>query len=141
MSTLTQNEAQMPCSTASSPCQNSCQSTVESGYDAYVDEEKSYVSPYGKTFVKNIWYFAVPADKLKRGQVVAKVIVNQPIMIGRDKDGKVFAIQDICPHQAVPLSAGPFDGENVACPFHGWKFDTNGVCTEIPSLCSDRRKV
>jgi phenylpropionate dioxygenase-like ring-hydroxylating dioxygenase large terminal subunit len=123
-----------------SPCVTSepNKAQVESGYEAFI-EEKNYVSPYGKTFVKNIWYFAVPSKSLKRGAMTAKVILNQPILVGRDKDGQVFAIQDICPHQAVPLSAGTFDGQSVACPFHGWKFDTDGTCSEIPSLCSDQK--
>src|SRR5690606_11805704 len=46
---------------------------------------------------------------------------------------------DICPHRAVPLSAGRIektDGvETVECPYHGWRFSTqDGVCKQIPSL-------
>ena len=103
------------------------------------DSNDGYVSPYGKTFTKNMWYFAAPSKALKRGEKVAKIMLNQPIMVGRDSNGKVFAMRDICPHQAVPLSAGHFDGKEVECPFHGWKFDTSGVCTEVPSLCSDQK--
>lgn len=102
------------------------------------DEEENYVSPYGKTFTKNMWYFVAPSAKIKRGQKIAKQIVNDLLLIGRDNDGNLFAMRDICPHQAVKLSEGPFDGKEVMCPFHGWKFDTSGVCTEIPSLCHDQ---
>ncbi|MBU6450915.1 MAG: Rieske 2Fe-2S domain-containing protein [Cyanobacteria bacterium REEB67] len=96
-------------------------------------------SPYGKSMTKNIWYFAVAGDSLKRGQIVSKVMVNEPVLVGRDSEGKVFAMRDICPHQAVKLSAGHFDGKEVECPFHGWRFDTAGVCTDVPSLCADQK--
>ncbi|MBS1992864.1 MAG: aromatic ring-hydroxylating dioxygenase subunit alpha [Cyanobacteria bacterium SZAS LIN-2] len=96
-------------------------------------------SPYGKSLTNNMWYFAVPGDSLKPGQMVSKTMLNEPVLVGRDQDGKVFAMRDICPHQAVKLSAGTFDGKEVACPFHGWRFDTAGVCTDVPSLCSNQQ--
>lgn len=105
---------------------------------AKYDWEENYDSPYGKIYTKNSWYFAVPGNQLKKGQTVAKTMLGQPIVVGRDNEGRVFALKDICPHQAVRLSAGPFDGRELLCPFHGWKFDTSGGCTEIPSLCHDQ---
>lgn len=92
----------------------------------------------GTTYVKNIWYFASPSDRVKRGKTISRQILDDIILIGRDSDGRVFAMQDICPHQGVPLSFGSFDGKCVECPFHGWKFGTDGVCTEIPSLVKDQ---
>ena len=71
--------------------------------------------------------------------MVAKTMLGQPILVGRDSAGKAFAMQDICPHQAVPLSSGSFDGREIQCCFHGWKFNTSGVCTDIPALCSDQK--
>lgn len=106
-------------------------------HDKYEWEEQ-FNSPYGKTYTKNMWYFAVPSSALKKNAVVAKEMLGQPIVVGRDQNGKVFAMRDICPHQAVKLSAGHFDGKELECPFHGWRFDTAGACTEIPSLCRDQ---
>lgn len=93
----------------------------------------------GTWFLRDMWYFAVPSSRLKPGQMVSKTMLGEPVLIGRRSDGKVFALKDICPHQAVPLSDGHFDGKEVACPFHGWKFDSSGTCTDIPSLCSDQK--
>lgn len=93
----------------------------------------------GTWFLRDMWYFAIPSSRLKPGQMVSKTMLGEPVLIGRRSDGKVFALKDICPHQAVPLSDGHFDGKEVMCPFHGWKFDSAGTCTEIPSLCSDQK--
>ena len=93
----------------------------------------------GTSWVKNIWYFALPSDHVKKGKTVSMNLLGDLILIGRKSDGSIFAMRDICPHQGAPLSFGRFDGNQVSCPFHGWKFDSDGVCTDIPALCSDQQ--
>lgn len=85
-------------------------------------------------YVNHTWYYAAPSESLAKGAMVGKTMLGKLVVIGRRNDGQVFALEDICPHQAVPLSSGQFDGENIACRFHGWKFNSAGACTEIPSL-------
>lgn len=38
-------------------------------------------------------------------------------------DGRVFALDGICPHQGGPLAEGQCVGTVVTCPWHGWQFD------------------
>ena len=57
----------------------------------------------------------------------------------RDRQGRVAAMRDICPHRGMPLSFGHFDGERVECAYHGWQFDTGGRCRHIPARSRDRR--
>ena len=90
-------------------------------------------------FLRNLWYYGLPGEQLKPGKMVAKTLLNEPIVFGRSRDGQVFALRDICPHRAVPLSCGRFDGQEVECCYHGWRFDTNGQCTAMPSLAADRK--
>ena len=85
-------------------------------------------------FLRNIWYFALPSAALARGKTVAKMLLGEPILFGRANDGQAFALRDICPHRAIPLSYGHFDGKEVECCYHGWRFDCAGQCTAIPSL-------
>ena len=61
-------------------------------------------------------------------------MLGEPILIGRDTADTPFALRDPCPHRGMPLSAGRFDGREVECCYHGWRFDTGGQCTSIPSL-------
>jgi phenylpropionate dioxygenase-like ring-hydroxylating dioxygenase large terminal subunit len=37
-----------------------------------------------------------------------------------------------CPHLGADLAMGHVDGDALVCPFHGWKFDTDGINVEIP---------
>ena len=38
-------------------------------------------------------------------------------------DGRIFAIDDVCPHDGAPLAEGEIDGTTVICPWHGAEFD------------------
>ena len=99
---------------------------------------------FGQGFLKDCWWFAALSQDLKTGALQRYVLLGEPVLLGRDLDGKVYGIRDICPHRAAPLSAGqmlrdPKDGGCVVqCPYHGWTFDTDGTCTSVPSLTSDQ---
>src|SRR5580700_506485 len=85
------------------------------------------------------WYRALPADRVHRNQLHEAVLLEIPLVVGRDRDGHPFALRDACPHRGMPLHCGRFDGENLECSYHGWQFDAhNGQCQLIPSLTADQ---
>ncbi len=50
--------------------------------------------------------------------------------------GKLYAIEDVCPHMAAPLHNGTVEAKRVVCRLHFWEFDlTNGECTNQPGHC------
>ena len=53
-----------------------------------------------------------------------KVTVNGDMELALFKvNGKVYAIQESCPHQGGPLSDGDLEGTIVMCPWHGMTYD------------------
>lgn len=86
------------------------------------------------------WYFACASSEVKPGQQFRRIILGQPVLLGRTASGQPFALRDICPHRLVPLSAGRQVETNgqptVECPYHGWRFGTDGQCKLMPSLVS-----
>lgn len=84
--------------------------------------------------LRGCWYVAMPAAHLRPRAMVPKTLLGEPLLFGRASDGTPFAIRDTCPHRGIPLRYGKFDGETIQCCYHGWRFDTDGTCVEIPSL-------
>ncbi len=83
------------------------------------------------------WYPAIRTRELRVGKMSKALLLGVPLVLGRKKDGRLFAMRDLCPHRGIPLSAGWFDGETVTCKYHGWRFEPcSGQCAEIPSLTS-----
>jgi phenylpropionate dioxygenase-like ring-hydroxylating dioxygenase large terminal subunit len=86
-------------------------------------------------FLRDLWYMTAPARTLRPGQMRREMLLSEPVLLGRLKSGELFALRDICPHRGVPLSAGRILSEgSVECPYHGWRFGRDGVCSKIPSL-------
>jgi phenylpropionate dioxygenase-like ring-hydroxylating dioxygenase large terminal subunit len=101
------------------------------------------VSPaagFGRGFLHDLWYVAALADELRPGRLERRLILGEPVLVGRTRAGEAYALRDICPHRAAPLSAGRLvrdraGAEAVECPYHGWTFRTaDGACSRIPSL-------
>ena len=85
--------------------------------------------------LRNLWYMAGFAAAIVPGKLKHQVLLGEPVVFGRDRDGKPFALRDSCPHRGVPFSAGKMTADGtVECPYHGWRFGTDGVCKMIPSL-------
>jgi len=48
-------------------------------------------------------------------------------------EGKIYALDNVCPHAGGPLGEGTVEETHVACPWHGWKFDIpTGTCLKNP---------
>lgn len=46
--------------------------------------------------------------------------------------GQVHIIDGYCPHMGADLSRGTVDGDSLTCPFHSWRWGSDGVCNHIP---------
>lgn len=64
-----------------------------------------------------------------------EVVVEDRILAIFNIDGRLFAIDGICPHQGGPLGRGGLTGCVVTCPWHGWQFDVRSGQHQInPNL-------
>src|SRR5437764_15209890 len=92
---------------------------------------------FGQGFLTDIWYFAALSSDLKPGKLARQELLGEPVLLGRSPKGEVFALRDICPHRAAPLSAGRFHQEasgatTIECPYHGSRLRANCVSPSIP---------
>src|SRR5690242_5026852 len=58
---------------------------------------------FGEGFLADTWYFAALSGDLKRGKLQRYEILGEPVLLGRDNGGRVYALRDVCPHRAAPL--------------------------------------
>lgn len=70
-----------------------------------------------------------------------KVLVNGKGVAIFERDGKLFAVQNACPHRGAPLVGGQVtpmsEGLFVICPDHAWRFRlSDGICPEAGPECT-----
>ncbi len=79
------------------------------------------------------WLAVAASADLAPGQLAAVTLLEQPLVLWRGADGKVNALLDRCPHRGARLSLGRVDGNDIRCPYHGWRFDGGARCLEWPA--------
>ena len=64
-------------------------------------------------------------------------LFGQAWVLFRDAEGRPACVRDECAHRACPLSLGRVVNGEAECPYHGWRFNGDGVVTSMPStmLC------
>jgi phenylpropionate dioxygenase-like ring-hydroxylating dioxygenase large terminal subunit len=104
------------------------------------DDTARGISETATDFMWGFWYPALRSEQVLGRKLVRAILLDVPLVLGRDVAGQPFALRDVCPHRAFPLSFGQFDGNAVECAYHGWQFDAHtGQCRVIPSLTADSK--
>jgi phenylpropionate dioxygenase-like ring-hydroxylating dioxygenase large terminal subunit len=81
--------------------------------------------------LKNKWYLICPSEELNN--ILKKKIMGEDIILFRNPDGEITALEDRCCHRNVHLSLGYLNNNRVVCGYHGWEYDKSGSCVKIPS--------
>jgi vanillate O-demethylase monooxygenase subunit len=86
------------------------------------------------SYLRNAWYVAAWGSELEHGRLLARTLLEEPVVLFRDASGEPHALADRCPHRFVPLSMGTLvdDGRSVQCGYHGLRFDGAGDCVHNP---------
>ncbi|WP_422056278.1 Rieske 2Fe-2S domain-containing protein [Sphingomonas sp.] len=83
--------------------------------------------------IRNLWY-PVAASWMVRDTPHGLTRLGQRIVLWRDREGAVHAIEDRCPHRGARLSMGWNLGSTVACWYHGVEVDGAGCLARVPAL-------
>ncbi len=90
------------------------------------------MEPETRGFLTNCWYVAAWDHELIDGRLLARTILEQPIVLYRGDSGRPVALDNRCAHRGAKLSNGRLEGDSVRCMYHGLKFDPSGRCVQIP---------
>ncbi len=71
----------------------------------------------------------VPAD----AQPYRVRLLGEDLVAFRESDGQVGLVDHACPHRGAPMAFARNEEGGLRCVYHGWKFNTEGRCEEMPA--------
>jgi phenylpropionate dioxygenase-like ring-hydroxylating dioxygenase large terminal subunit len=86
----------------------------------------------------NHWYAVARCTELT-DQPLGIVLWHKAIVLFRDRNHQIHALEDRCPHRQVRLSHGEVRGDRLECVYHGWQFNGAGACVEVPYMTDQQR--
>jgi phenylpropionate dioxygenase-like ring-hydroxylating dioxygenase large terminal subunit len=94
--------------------------------------EKACVIPGMAEYPRNHWYVIAFSREVGRA-LMRRDCLGDPVLLYRTAEGEPIALFDRCPHRGMPLSMGRLLGDVVQCGYHGFEYDSAGVCIKVPS--------
>jgi phthalate 4,5-dioxygenase len=91
-------------------------------------------TPMGNVF-RRYWLPVLLASELPEpdGAPVRVRVLGEDLVAFRATDGKVGLVEAYCPHRRAPMFFGRNEECGLRCVYHGWKFDVDGSCVDMPS--------
>ena len=91
-------------------------------------------TPMGE-LLRRFWMPALLSEELpERDGPPKKIrILGEDLLAFRDSNGRVGIVEPHCPHRGANLYYGRNEECGLRCAFHGWKFDVDGNCVDLPT--------
>jgi phthalate 4,5-dioxygenase oxygenase subunit len=91
-------------------------------------------TPMGNLF-RRYWLPAMLADELPEADCapVRLKLLGEDLVAFRTTSGRPAVLDTWCPHRNANLFWGRNEEEGLRCVYHGWKFDADGACVDMPN--------
>ena len=91
------------------------------------------------TLLRRYWQPTLLSSELpdNDGAPLRVRLLAEDLIAFRDTNGKVGLVDAFCPHRRAPMFFGRNEECGLRCVYHGWKFDTEGKCVDMPSEPTD----
>ena len=91
-------------------------------------------TPMGELF-RRFWIPALLSEELPGPDCppVRVTLLGEQLIAFRDTQGRVGLLDRYCAHRGADLFYGRNEESGIRCVYHGWKFDTEGRCLEVPN--------
>jgi phthalate 4,5-dioxygenase oxygenase subunit len=95
-------------------------------------------TPMGALF-RRFWLPALLSREVadRDGPPVRVTLLGEDLIAFRDSTGRVALTEARCPHRGANLFFGRNEECGIRCAYHGWKFDADGNCLDIPTMPHD----
>ncbi len=79
------------------------------------------------------WFQVAWSDEVAPGAGVPLFYFDRHLVAWRDEDGDAHVWDAFCPHLGAHLGVRTrVEGTELVCPLHGWRYDVEGTCIDIP---------
>jgi phenylpropionate dioxygenase-like ring-hydroxylating dioxygenase large terminal subunit len=91
--------------------------------------------------MRQYWIPAAKSSELVAGgEPIKLMLLGEKLIAFRDETtGRVGVMDHRCPHRCASLFLGRNEPGGIRCIYHGWKFDTEGNCLEMPNVAPAQR--
>ncbi|MGW0669402.1 Rieske 2Fe-2S domain-containing protein [Streptomyces sp. NPDC002746] len=103
-----------------------------SAVDSAHDDVRAIEATAAPTRFARGWHCLGLAEKYRDGKPHPVLAFGQKLVVFRSDDGTLNVLDAYCRHMGGDLSQGTVKGDQVACPFHDWRWGGNGRCKQIP---------
>jgi nitrite reductase/ring-hydroxylating ferredoxin subunit len=79
------------------------------------------------------WYLFGANTELDRGPV-SKPMLGRRVVAFRGAGGQPAVMEAQCAHMGADLGCGRVEDHALVCPYHGWRYGTDGACLQAPGL-------
>ncbi len=85
--------------------------------------------------MREYWIPALLSSELPKpdSDPVRVMLLGEKLIAFRDTEGRVGLLNNFCPHRGASLFYGRTEGCGLRCVYHGWQFDVNGQCIDMPN--------
>ncbi|HWE76541.1 MAG TPA: Rieske 2Fe-2S domain-containing protein [Stellaceae bacterium] len=85
--------------------------------------------------MRQYWHPIAMSDEVKTdGDPVRIMILGEPLIAFRDTSGRIGVMDHRCAHRCASLFFGRNEKDGIRCVYHGWKFDVDGNCVDMPNV-------
>jgi 3-ketosteroid 9alpha-monooxygenase subunit A len=78
------------------------------------------------------WHCLGLADSFRDGKPHAIEGFGSKLVVWQDSKGELNVLDGYCRHMGGDLTQGEVKGDEIACPFHDWRWGGDGKCKQIP---------
>ncbi len=91
-------------------------------------------TPMG-ALMREYWIPIAQSDEVKTdGDPLRVVSLGEPLIAFRDSSGRLGVLDHRCAHRCASLFFGRNEQNGIRCIYHGWKFDVDGNCLDMPNV-------
>ena len=88
-----------------------------------------------EAILRHGWHCLGRVDEIPHsGDFFTAQLLNEPLLIVRQSDGKIIVLANVCRHRGMLLAEGTGSAKRFVCSYHAWTYDLDGILLRAPRM-------